>query len=242
MIRLFIATSLLFSFFISVGFAQDSTLNMSPPISEDQLQALRDQQISPHARVYAGAMKLGDYQTAITALHYLLIEEPQNRFYKDSLAGLYMQTGNLEACKIIAEEIKAEDPNDLFVLNLLANIYTQEGRIKESLGCFESLEKHTNAPYYTYQVAVQRFQLERFGECRESIEKLVALPPDPPMLIRIFTNQQEQTIPIQAAALNLRGNLELKLGKKDAARTDFEKALEIAPDFLLAKGNLEQMK
>ena len=57
----------------------------------------------------------------------------------------------------------------------------------------------------------------------------------------IFSGKTEQTVPIQAAALNLRGNLELKLGKKKEARADFEKALELAPDFLLPKGNLEQM-
>ena len=222
-------------------FAQDTTITMAPPMSEAELQVLRDQQVNSHARVYVRAMNLGDLPTAISALHYLMVEQPDNRHYQDSLLALYYRTSNFVACQRLGEEIVVENPTDNFALGILAELYSRGGQTKNALTCFENLEKNTQAPYYTYQVAVMRFQLERFGECREAINKLLSIPKEDDVRIRIFSDKQEQIVPIQAAALNLKGNLELKLGKKEAAKADFEKALEIAPDFLLPKGNLDQM-
>lgn len=221
--------------------AQDSSFVTSPPLSESDLQEIRNRQASPHSQVYVRAMRLGDFPTAITALHYLLVEQPQNRYFKDSLAGLYVRTGNAPAAKQLAQEIVIDHPDDNYAQNLLAGIYAQEGNHKGALACFEALEKNTQAPYYTYQVAVMRFQIERYGECKTAIAKLLELPEEQEAFVRIFSDQTEQIIPIQAAALNLRGNLSLQLGQNDAAKEDFEKALEIAPDFLLPKGNLDQM-
>lgn len=214
---------------------------MAPPMSEAQLQKLRDQQVSPNARVYVQAKQLGDIPTAVTALHYLLAEDPQNHMVKDSLADLYVRLQNYGAAKQLCEEVRWDHPDDLFALNTLASIYLSEENYKEALGCYEGLGKNTQMPFFTYQVAVVRFQLERYGECKAAIEKLIKLPTDQEIFIRIFSGKTQQTVPIQAAAYNLRGNLELKLGQKEQAKSDFEKALELYPEFELAKGNLKQM-
>ena len=48
-----------------------------------------------------------------------------------------------------------------------------------------------------------------------------------------------QEVPMKAAALNVKGICAMELNQPDAAKDNFKKALEIDPDFALAKGNLE---
>jgi tetratricopeptide (TPR) repeat protein len=84
-------------------------------------------------------------------------------------------------------------------------------------------------------------KLLTLGECQANIDKLLSLPESAQVQVRITTPEgQTQEIPLRAAAYDVCGVI-LRLQKEyPKAKEAFEKALQIAPDFLLAKGNLYQ--
>jgi hypothetical protein len=49
---------------------------------------------------------------------------------------------------------------------------------------------------------------------------------------------QSQQVSLKAAAFNVKGIIGLELNQDDAAKQNFEEAIKLFPDFVLAKGNL----
>ena len=53
--------------------------------------------------------------------------------------------------------------------------------------------------------------------------------------------QGSQEVPMRAAAYNVKGICAMELNQEEAAKQNFNKAVELFPDFALAKGNLDAM-
>src|SRR5690606_37866784 len=95
---------------------------------------------------------------------------------------------------------------------------------------------------HLYQVAVLQFQIQRYGECQASIQRLVNDPRAEQEKVLININQNtRQEVPLKAAALNVLGVMHLDQNDKEKAKQAFSQSLQVYPDFLLPKGNLEQM-
>ena len=63
---------------------------------------------------------------AIENYYMLLEQEPDNILYKQNIANLLLENGNVEKAKQLFEEILAVEPSNFMVLNNLANIYQNE--------------------------------------------------------------------------------------------------------------------
>ncbi|MCB9235781.1 MAG: tetratricopeptide repeat protein [Bacteroidia bacterium] len=226
----------------STAFAQaGDTLFLTREVTLLQLDSLSRAQSSPHALVYRRACQLRDYPAAIQALHYLLVEDPQNPFYQDSLAALYYRTGNFSACITLGNEIMLERPEDGFIHLILANAKLQSGNSKAALNHYGWLAEGTGQLFFWYQKASLEFHLERLGECRASLGEILASESKTEM-IRIENGGEEYLVSMEAAALNMLGNLDLKAGNKDSAAQNFQQALDLYPDFGLARANLDNLK
>jgi tetratricopeptide (TPR) repeat protein len=90
-------------------------------------------------------------------------------------------------------------------------------------------------------MATEQYQLKRYGECVASLDQIIASPESEKQKVNIRVQGGGQEVIMKAAAYNVRGICASDMGQKDAARENFSKALEIAPDFALAKGNLEAL-
>ena len=69
---------------------------------------------------------------------------------------------------------------------------------------------------------------------------------DPYAYFRIMVSAKipqngSQDIVMKAAALNVKGICAMELNQEAAAKDNFAKALELAPEFVLAKGNLDNL-
>ena len=60
------------------------------------------------------------------------------------------------------------------------------------------------------------------------------------ILFQLDENQQKE-FPLRVATLNLSGMVKKDQGDKQGAKDDFNKALALAPDFIFAKNNLEEL-
>ncbi|GIV23499.1 MAG: tetratricopeptide repeat protein [Bacteroidia bacterium] len=197
---------------------------------------------SPAQKVYAQAVAYGDLLTQIYALHWRLATEGPSFGLRDTLAQTYFQAGLYRQAIAVADELLKEQPRnaDLAELKALAYFYLQD--TKNALEAYEKLYEITQSPLHLYQVITLQFNLQRYGECQANIDKLLANPEADRLTVRISTpDGQTQEVPLRAAAWNVRGVLYRLQKEPEKARTSFEEALKIAPTFLLAKGNLEDL-
>lgn len=220
----------------------DSLRIVFPPSVLD-LQQQTDSLAGIHARVLSSAMAVGDYSTAIVALHYMTLEDPLNISLKKELLKLYGQTGQHSVAVAYGNSLKTllKSP-DAEVLRLMAESYQGLGIFEPALEAYRDADKVLPDPYLRYQVAGLQFQLARYAECRQTIESLLAVTGVHDVIILVRSENLEQEVYLDAALYNLKGNLELKQGNKPAARVAFETALDIQPAFVLAKQNLESLK
>lgn len=193
-------------------------------------------------RVYGNAVSLGDFYTAITAIHYKYAKDSSIRWL-DTLSRLYFSGNMIRQAVLTAEIVIQKQPNNTSMLELLALSYSGLGDSKSALAKYEKLFELTQKPYYQYQCAVEEFNLGRVGECEARIKAIQSNPAAEKDKININPGQgtaPEQVI-IKAAALNLLGVMQMKLGKNEDAKKSFEASLKLAPEFSLAKGNLEAL-
>lgn len=192
-------------------------------------------------RVYANSISIGDYNTAIMAMHYKYAKD-SNIKWLDTLSKLYYTGGNSRAAILTGELVIKRQPNNITILELLAVSYDNLNDKKTALTYYEKLVEKTQKPYFSYQCAVQEFALGRVSECELNLKKTMAHPECEKEKINMVVSQnQTQMVVLKAACLNLLGFLQMKLNKNEEAKKSFEDALKISPDFALAKGNLEYL-
>ncbi|MCS6895896.1 MAG: tetratricopeptide repeat protein [Bacteroidia bacterium] len=193
-------------------------------------------------KIHAQAVQYNDPMTQIFALHWRIASEGDRFGLRDTLAQAYFQAGMYRQALAVAEELLKEQPRnaDLAELRAVSYFYLQDAR--GALDAYEKLYEITQSPLHLYQVITLQFNLQRYGECQANIDRILNIPESERLSVRISTpDGQTQEVPLRAAALNVRGVL-FRIQKEEAqARKAFEEALKIFPNFLLAKGNLEDM-
>jgi len=197
---------------------------------------------APAQKMYAQAVRYGDPLTQIVALHWRLATEGPSSGLRDTLAQAYFQAGFYRQAIAVAEELLQEQPRnaDLAEIRALSYFYLQD--TKNALDAYEKLYEITQSPFHLYQVITLQFNLQRYGECHASIDRLLSLPEAERLTVRISTQGGEtQEVPLKAAALNVRGVLYRIQKEPEKAKAAFEEALKVFPGFLLAKGNLEDL-
>lgn len=212
------------------------------PNTPDGMDALRKAQTNPNGLVYNKACALHDWETAIVALHYLLLDNPENAFLQDSLAALYYRTGQNTACLKWCEEVLSSRPNAAFIHQIAGNVAQESGNLALALTHYEQLYSATKAPFFRYQVSSLQFLLGRYGEAGSNIESMLSDPELASTNIHLNWENGSDDVPIHAALLNLRGNLELALNKENLARKSFRAALKLDSEFSLPRENLNAIQ
>jgi tetratricopeptide (TPR) repeat protein len=157
----------------------------------------------------------------------------------DSLAYVYFAGERYPQAYLVGESILAKDPSRKDILEMVAVSKQSLGMLKESLADYEKLYAADKSVYFLYQIATLQYQLKRYGECVASLDQIIANPDAAKQNVNIQTQGGSQSVVMKAAALNVKGICALELNQNQAALDNFNKALEIAPDFALANGNKE---
>ena len=171
----------------------------------------------------------------------MLLNDPENHILQDSLALMYVRTGNTTACVNWCDECLKTRPTSVYLLNLSATMLESNGRHKDALGRYERLYSQTNSHFYRYKVSTLQFLLGRHGECLANIEAMLQDESVAREIVQVNWQDSGSEVPMRAALLNLRGNLELALNQSGKARKSFRQALKEAPDFQLARNNIRAM-
>jgi tetratricopeptide (TPR) repeat protein len=211
------------------------------PMDVDDLQHQHTLQTDPSGILWAKASALGDWPTAIVAIHQLLEKDPSNTFLQDSLAAMYLRTGQAATCLAWCQRCLQTRPDAPFLLAIAGQLALDAGQIPAALTHWERLLQLRPSAYYHYQVAALQFRLGRYGECATALNQLAADAAVRDAWIHLSWEGGEGDVPLLAAVYNLQGNLDGAMGRRKEARKAFRAALDLAPEFGLAKGNLRGM-
>jgi tetratricopeptide (TPR) repeat protein len=194
-------------------------------------------------QIYRKAITYNDMSTAASALVSFLNSGGSN-VYQDSLAIVYYNLNNFNGAYKLANELYTANNKNSTALTLLADISGRGGETKVSLEWYEKLCILNPSPYNHYQLASKQFLLERKLECKQSLLKVIADSAEArkqPVSMEVSNGYFEQ-VPTLAAAYNMMGVLSFNDKKKEEAATFYNKAIAVAPEFVIAKQNLEALK
>ena len=206
------------------------------------LTAQTNQDLLSHYKKYYKQMQSqADIQGVINALTHLNILEP-SQARKDTLATLYMNEGrHVEALNTIGIE-KNESDSDLAVqvkaFSLKAII-----DIDQSMVHYEELFKRKPNPFIAYELAEMKIRTGDLMGATRNITFGIANS-DGEIVRNYYETQQPYSVPMRAAFTYLKGLVKINEDREkniDAAISIMNEALEIAPNFNLAKISIDAL-
>jgi tetratricopeptide (TPR) repeat protein len=208
------------------------------------LQAQKGLKLSnKQAKMYELGKRYNDYSIAIRVLYERLAEDPANKALKDSLASLYFSSRSYAQAIAVAQELLEEAPQNERMLEMVAISYQNLGAVEQALEHYEQLHEQTGDVYHLYQVAVLRYRMKRYGECKLALQKIIQHPKAAKKTVTINTQgNPAQDVPLKAAAYNVKGMLLFSQNERSQAKQAFQAATKIFPEFQLAKNNLAELR
>jgi tetratricopeptide (TPR) repeat protein len=163
--------------------------------------------------------------------------------FNDTLALIYYNMNNLGGAFKLAGEINEKDPKNTTALTLLADISGRAGEVKKSLEWYEKLIELAPSPYNHYQLATKQFILERTLECKQSLQKVITDSAQAKeQMVRLDIGEgYGEDVPVLAAAMNMMGAIAYKEKNNALAKEWYQKAVNVFPQFVIAKQNLEEL-
>lgn len=189
------------------------------------------------------ALAYGDKVTAASSMYSIIAMEGAKSTYKDSLAYLYFNSGNYVSTFLVTNDILKNKPNTVELLEMHAISLESMGALKKAGETYGKLVGQTKSNYHAYKMAGLQLSTNDVTEAYSTIKKADQLADNGKMKINFQVNKNyNQNVDLKAAIAYLEGMIALKLGKPDEAKSSFERAIKIYPEFVLAKGKLSAIK
>ena len=212
-------------------------------VKSEPLEANQSIDISFYEKTYQFAMSYNDLVVATQSVYEILSVDGNNLAWKDTLARLFLMRGAYDQAVFVGKELLTKSPDDIRLTEMVAIALQSAGDSKQSLEYYEKLYPKTLNLYHHYQIIILQYSLARLGECSANIDLLLKNPDAEKGTIDVSVGQgYTQKVPYKAAALNIKGVIAKQLNENAAAEALFNEALKVMPDFVLPKGNLEDLK
>ena len=203
-----------------------------------------DTLVNPHLAVYKKTRAIGDNSTAIHSLHYLLATEPKASNYADTLAYLYLDAGAYPQAYRLAESILRDNTNDNLALEIKALSAIQLQDPVVGLESYSTLYDRTAQISYGFRKLQLQYGLRRLGESVTTAEQLLtklSAQDKTEIAVEKADNKSSQKVALKAGILYLQGLSLEALKEKDKAITALRTALQINPDYEMAKQKLNSL-
>ncbi len=189
------------------------------------------------------AKKIGDPSVASYSIYRLIALEGENSTYKDSLAYIYFSSRQYAPCFMITSEVLEREPKHIEMLEMKAISLESLGALDKASEVYNELFKITKINFHGYNVAKLQFSTKKYKETLKTIQETEKLNDTGKYKVTFNINQNHtQQVELLAAIAYLKGLTETELDQKVVAKTSFERAIKIQPDFILAKEKLESLK
>ena len=191
---------------------------------------------------YVFGRKYNDTDIVKNSLYSMIAMDPNDDSLKMTLCYYYYEQSQFASSLFVSMDLLTRYPDNEDALKINAMSYENMGVRDKAIDSYESLYLKTNQVDVMYQAALLQFELERYSECATSLDIVLKDPQAKAIKLKFARNEKEQQeVTLEAAAYNIKGMLEKQQGNKEEAKANFNKALEVDPDFVLASQNLEDL-
>jgi predicted Zn-dependent protease len=189
---------------------------------------------------YQTAIKYNDLEVAKNKLYSLIARNPDDLRYMEALGSLYFESGiNASAALVAMDLLKINDKN-VGALEIAAYSLEQLGAFDRALPYYESLYLLSGDNFSLYKSAFLQFSMKRYAEALNSVNMLVKNAKPDEKIGFALSESETQQVNMKAAALNLKGLIYLDQNSKAEAKTAFNEAISLEPNFNQAKENLQK--
>jgi len=206
-------------------------------------QNSKSEAIALEKQIVSMAKNIGDPNVATLSMYKLIALEGENSTYKDSLAYVYFSSRRYAPCFMMATEVLKRDPNHLEMLELKAISLETLGAFDKAIDTYKQLFAITNNNLHGYNLAKLQFSAKKYDDSFKTVQKIEKLNDSGKFKVTFTINQNHnQQVELLAAIYYLKGLNAIELNQKPVAKSSFEKAVKIQPDFVFAKESLEKLK
>ncbi|MCP5151174.1 MAG: PEP-CTERM system TPR-repeat protein PrsT [Ectothiorhodospiraceae bacterium] len=169
------------------------------------------------------------------------------------LVEFHLRRDDAAAALAVAEEAEKIEPENLQVLNALARAANAGGDRERALTVYRAMsDLAQHSPVALQSIAVEQSRAGAWADALASLDRALAAAPDflPARLARVEALQGTgQMVEAETAALDLRqrhpevadahrllGDIQLKRGRCESARSSYDRAMQLAPDPRLVVG------
>jgi len=186
------------------------------------------------------AKAYSDESIIVNSMYSLIAMEGPESSYKDSLAYMYFNKRSYVSCYLVTNDLLKSKPDNLEILEMSAVSLESMGALEKSKESYAKLLSKTNDNYHAYKLAGLEFRMEKNEAAYATIKKAGQLVDKGTLKVTFQVNENfNQNIELKAAISYLEGLIAVSLKKNAEARTSFERAIQLSPDFILAKSKLE---
>ncbi len=191
---------------------------------------------------YVFAMKYNDWRAAANSLYDLIALDPMDDSLKLNLGYLYYDNNVFASALFVSADLLTRHPQNPQALQLSGLCYENMGLKAKAVDAYETLYMATESIDVLFNTAALQFELQRYSEATTNA-KIVAENSQAKEIKLNYpiSETEKQEIPMNAAAYNLLGVIEKEQGNKEQAKSYFEKALAIAPEFKMAKDGKNEL-
>jgi predicted Zn-dependent protease len=222
-----ILIAVLMTFVCSLGFGQSE--------KEDAIKRAKDK--------YTRSVRYNDFAIAKDAIYDLLVLEPNNISYLDSLAYMYFEFRQYASAALVSRDALSRNPQNRLMLQIGAKSLDELGAKDQSLKMYESLYNVSDDAFVLFEIAQKQLELKEFDDAMINTELLLGKPIVEGSKVYLANAAGEEIdAPFKAVIYNLQGLIARGKGNEESAKKYFNSALKLAPEYALAKENLNPSK
>ena len=189
------------------------------------------------------AKSFGDNDVVTASIYNIIALEGPQSTYKDSLAYIYYSERAYVSCFLVTNDLLKSKPDNIELLEMNAVSLESMGALDKAIEAYQNIFDKTKNNYQGYKLASIQFRTGKNEEAYATIKKAGQLPDDGKLKMTFQVNENyNQNIALKPSIAYLEGLIAQSLDKIPEAKICYERAIQLSPDFVLAKSKLEILK
>lgn len=189
------------------------------------------------------ALSYNDKEAAASAMYSIIAMEGAQSTYKDSLAYMYFNDANYISSFLVTNDILKTKPDNLELLEMNAISIENMGALDKAVEVYTKLLDKTKNNYHAYKLASLQIATQKFVDAYKSIKKADLLEDDGTVKVNFQVNKNyNQSVDLKPAIAYLEGIILLNMNKQTEAKLSFMRAVNLFPDFVLAKSKITTLE
>jgi len=189
------------------------------------------------------ALSYNDKVAAASAMFSIIAMEGEQSSYKDSLAYMYFNDAKYISSFLVTNDILKNKPDNIELLEINAISIENMGALDKAVEVYSNLLSKTKNNYHAYKLASLQVATKKFVDAYKSIKGADLLEDSGTIKVNFQVNKNyNQNVDLKAAIAYLEGIILLNMNKETDAKLSFMRAVNLFPDFVLAKSKLTTLE